>query len=280
VAQSAGAAYVRRCSSYQTDLPQLIADAIAFDGFAVVDIWGICTGRYTRHNRLSPQRIATAQKALPPADGVVAANQRPEYGGAYRQMAAQLDPVTPPMDIRRVFDPLIATRTEIMLMGDAGQRIITAGEILCLAGMTGGLAASQKNEYNITVLRGPSISEVILTPGDIGYTGIARPQVILALSQEGINRRAAVFRRLDDSTIIYHVPQVMLPPTKAKRFLVDFKAQKIKSQDWALAGLALLATQNRIISMPMLKEALAYRFKADVLNQATALIESVTLPDR
>ena len=66
-----------------------------------------------------------------------------------------------------------------------------------LAGMTAGLEASQKNEYNITVLRGPSISEVILTPDHIGYTGIEQPQVILALSQEGIDRRKTIFRRLD-----------------------------------------------------------------------------------
>ena len=279
VAQSAGAAYVRRCSSYQKDLPRLIAEAIQYDGFAVVDIWGICPGRFSRNNQMTPRSIAEHQKSMPPAEGVVSANQRAEYGRAYRQTAASLDSLAPPINVEKQFEPLISKREEVIILGDAGQRIITAGEILCLAGMTAGLKVSQKNEYNITVLRGPSISDVILTPGDIGYTGIGHPRVILALSQEGIDRRKAIFSRLDQNTIIYQLPQVTLPSSEASRRYIDFKGQKIKPQNWALAGLAILAKQNRIIDLPMLKKALAYRFDGDVLKSAIALVDSVNFTD-
>ena len=80
-----------------------------------------------------------------------------------------------------------------MLLGSAGQRIITAGELLCLAGLSAGLHATQKNEYSVTVLRGPSISELILSPDNIEYTGIKKPTTIVALGQEGVNHRKALF---------------------------------------------------------------------------------------
>ena len=79
------------------------------------------------------------------------------------------------------------------MLGSAGQRIITAGEILCLAGLTAGLQTTQKNEYNITVLRGPSISELILSPEEIDFTGIENPTVMVALDQEGVDRRRDLF---------------------------------------------------------------------------------------
>ena len=71
---------------------------------------------------------------------------------------------TTPMKIKAKFHPPQPDRQEVILLGSAGQRIITAGEILCLAGLSAGLHATQKNEYNVTVLRGLSISEVILSP--------------------------------------------------------------------------------------------------------------------
>lgn len=44
------------------------------------------------------------------------------------------------------------------MLGGAGQRILTAGEILCLAGASAGLHAAQKNDYPITVMRGHSMN--------------------------------------------------------------------------------------------------------------------------
>jgi 2-oxoglutarate ferredoxin oxidoreductase subunit beta len=57
VAASAGAAYARRCSGFAKDLWQEIEDAVRFDGFSILDIWGICTGHYTRRNKLTPKII-------------------------------------------------------------------------------------------------------------------------------------------------------------------------------------------------------------------------------
>jgi Pyruvate/2-oxoacid:ferredoxin oxidoreductase gamma subunit len=163
----------------------------------------------------------------------------------------------------------------VIILGKAGQRIITAGEILCLAGLTAGFQTTQKNEYNITVLRGHSITEVILSPQPIGYTGIERPDVILALSQEGMDRRRRLFDSLDNSVLILQAPGVSIPPCNAEILQTNFKSQKIKSTDWALAALIILAKMNRVIRLDMLKAALEYKFKNKILKSSFDLLERV-----
>jgi pyruvate/2-oxoacid:ferredoxin oxidoreductase beta subunit len=272
VARSAGAPYVHRCSGYDKNLARKIQDAIAYDGFAVMDIWGICPGRYTKNNRLTPKMIDEALAKQPPLEGVVAANVRPEYGQHYRRMAADQKEVPAPAVIGKQYKAPQDGRQEVVLLGSAGQRIITAGELLCIAGLTAGLKTTQKNEYNITVLRGPSISELILSPEEIDFTGIENPTVMVALDQEGVDRRRDLFDHLTKDTLIIQVSGVNLPANKARIHRVDFKAQGIKSPDWALASLAVLAKLNRIISADMLKAALSLKFKGKSYRAALEII--------
>lgn len=273
VAGTAGAGFVERASSYQKDLPERIEAAIRFDGFSLLDLWGICPGRYTKRNRLTPKAIETQLAELPPVDGFARANRRKEYGRHYREIAGDLPQVPKPATIEKRVEPPQTGRQEVMILGSAGQRIVTAGELICLAGHVAGLWATQKNDYPITVLRGHSVSEVVLDDAPVSYTGIENPSVILALAPEGVARRKAMFKKLTGSPLIIRAQGVDLPPCDAEIVTVDFKAQKIKSPDWALAGLAVLAKMNRAINPEMLKQALAVRFKGGILDAALELME-------
>jgi pyruvate/2-oxoacid:ferredoxin oxidoreductase beta subunit/Pyruvate/2-oxoacid:ferredoxin oxidoreductase gamma subunit len=275
VTAAAGAAYVTRTSSYSPDLVDEMVAAIQYEGFSVIDMWGICPGRYTKRNQITPKRIDAELANLPRLQGPVAGNQRQEYGKSYRQVAAQLPTPAPPATIEACFQPTSGERQEGLILGSAGQRIVTAGEIFCLAGMTGGWHATLKNDYPITVLRGHSVSEMVLAPQPVDYTGITRPNVVLALADEGVGRRNKLFTRLDSDTLIIKAIDVGLPRTRATVQEVNFKAQKIKPRDWALASLALLAKKNHVISTQMLKAALAVRFKKDILEAANQLVDRV-----
>ena len=59
--------------------------------------------------------------------------------------------------------------------------------------------------------------------------------------------------------------------------MIDFKAQKIKSHDRALASLAILARMNQVITFEMLEKALENRFGKKVLDNALALIRRVEI---
>ena len=273
VARSAGAPYVTRISGYRKDLTDEIQRAIEFKGFSILDIWGVCPGRYTKKNRLTPKAIDAALADLPHMQGVVEENSRKEYGSHYREAAARQGQVGEPLKIEARFAPPRPGRQEVVLLGSAGQRIITAGEILCLAGLTAGLQTTQKNEYNITVLRGPSISELILSPDEIDYTGIERPSAIVALDQESVDRRKAMFDHLGKDTLVVQFGEVEIPACKARIHGVDLKSLGIKKPDWALASLAVLASQGQIISLEMLTAALKIRFKGKILESSLDLIQ-------
>jgi hypothetical protein len=128
------------------------------------------------------------------------------------------------------------------------------------------------------VLRGPSISEVILSPEEIDYTGIERPGAIVVLDQEGANRRRAMFDHLEEDTLVVKIEGVAIPACKAQIHAVDLKALGIKKPDWALASLAILATQGQIISLEMLTAALKIRFKGKILESSLDLIQKASSP--
>jgi 2-oxoglutarate/2-oxoacid ferredoxin oxidoreductase subunit beta len=275
VAGAAGAAMVKRASTYQKDLIETLKTAITFDGFSLVDIWGVCPGRYTRRNKLTPNVIEADLSQLPELPDFMTQNARTEYGKAYRQEAATLSVPKDPVRIPATCKAPQAGRQEIVIVGSAGQRIITAGELLCLAGASAGCHATQKNDYPITVMRGHSVSEVILSDAAVEYTGIEDPSVVIALAPEGVNRRKKMLSGLSPQAMVIKATGVDLPNCQATVIEVDFKAHKIKSQDWALAALAVLARQNKALTMDMLLAALRLRFKKPVFDMAMAVTERI-----
>ena len=272
VAGAAGAGFVSRVSTYDKGLIDTMEAAIRFDGFSVVDIWGICPGRYTRRNRITPGDIGNRLDRMPPLEGFSWQNTRTEYTRAYRDEAVLLPPVPEPVRIETLHTPPRSDRRELVILGSAGQRVVTAGELVCLAGATAGLHATQKNDYPITVMRGHSVAEMILSAERIGYTGIQRPSTVIALAQEGVNRRRTMFGRLPRNAVVIQAKGVDLPPCDADIIEVDFKGAAIKSQDWALASLALLARKDTELSPEMLQAALGIRFKGKTLEKARSLV--------
>jgi Pyruvate/2-oxoacid:ferredoxin oxidoreductase gamma subunit len=277
VAQSAGAPYVDRCSAFDKDLVDKIQRAIKFEGFAVIDIWGICPGRYTKKNRLTAKLIDEALSQLPRQAGIVSENVRPEYSQHYRKISRIQKSASPPLQIDITCQSVTPERQEVVLLGSAGQRIITAGEILCMAGLSAGLYSTQKNEYNVTVLRGPSVSELILSPAEIDFTGIDKPTAVVALSQEGVERRKALLANLDKGTTVICIEGIQLPSTNARIHQIDPKSWGIKKNDWALASLAVLAKLNLIVSQDMLKSALTVKFSGKSLKAALLLFEQTKI---
>ena len=277
VAGAAGAAYVARTSTYDKGLVEGLEAAMAFDGFSLVDIWGICPGRYTRGNKITPKKIETDLAKLPDLGDYLISNSRSEYGWAYRQEAAKLLPATDPVGIEPTCTAPQSGRVEVVVLGSAGQRIITAGELLCLAGAAAGCHAAQKSDYPITVMRGHSVSDIILSDTEIEYTGIENPSVVIALAAEGVNRRKKMLAHLAPEALVIKASGIELPPCQASIIEIDCKAEKIKSQDWALVALAVLAQQNKVLTMDMLKAALQLRFKAGQYETAIAMLEKAVV---
>lgn len=280
VGVAAGAGYAARTSAYRKELPDELAAAVRHEGFALVDIQGVCPGRYTRRNPLNPKAIEASLAALPPMDGPVPENRRREYGAHYREEAARRTAPAGPARIEVRHPAPAMGRREIVFLGSAGQRIVTAGELLGLSAIVAGHRASLKNDYPITVLRGHSVSEVVLSPTPVDYTGIERPDAVIVLAAEGAARRRKMLEHLDEDCLVIAAAGVPLPPLRApgadRVRIVDFKALGIHGSDWALAALAVLCRSGRVgATLDMLRDALTHRFSGKVLSAALSVLETV-----
>jgi 2-oxoglutarate/2-oxoacid ferredoxin oxidoreductase subunit beta len=275
IAKSAGATYVSKCSGHDPALPDELAAAIRHKGFSVVETLGMCTGRYTKRNQLTPKVIDQMIEDQPVEGGVVKKNQRPEYGALYRKLAREKTQFPEALTIERSFEVADPRRQEVVILGSAGMRIVTAGDIVCYAGISTGMNVSIKNDYNITVLRGQSVSEILLSPEKIGYTGIEAPTVVMALSDEGVQRRQKIFKTLGADTLVLKEKSVAIPETPAGVIEIDFKALKIRKPDWALASLGVLAGKELLFSKEILAFALKSRFNKKVYELALETIEKV-----
>jgi len=275
MARSCGGTFVSRVSTYDKNLAEKIGVAVTHAGISVLDIWGICPGRYTKKNQVSPKFISEQIAQLKGPDGIIQKNARPDYGSAYRRKAAEAKSRPRPHSIAKRFEPTGSGRQEIIVLGNAGQRVVTAGELLCYAGMSAGMQVTKKDEYNITVLRGPSISEVILSPDEIHYTGIRNPSVIIVIAQEGVDRRSHLFGPLGPETLLIKAADVTTPETGASISEIDFKQLKVKSVDRALAALAILAEKKTAITTGMLRYALDVRFKDRSRETSESLVKRI-----
>jgi hypothetical protein len=98
----------------------------------------------------------------------------------------------------------------------------------------------------------------------------------VALDQEGVDRRRALFTNLEADTLVVQIEGVKIPACQAQVQQVDLRAHGIKKPDWALASLAILAHQKQIISLDMLTAALKIRFKGKVLESSLELIQKAS----
>ena len=277
VLEAAGAPYLVRTSAYAKDLAQAIAAGMEYKGFSALDIWGGCPGRYMKRNKISPKIIEDGLAGLPAKDGVIPGNERKEYTQAVQEITAGKPKPSLPPAVTPTCSPPQDTEQGVLILGAAGQRVVTAGELLGLAGMYAGLQASQKNDYPITVLTGHSVSEVILSPEPIDYTGLSKPSVVIVLAQEGINRRKDDFAAWPEATVVFRAGSDLdLPSTQAQVVDLDLKTKGIKKADYALASLAALAQGEKVLNREMLESAIDLRFPPKIAEASRKVVEAVT----
>jgi Pyruvate/2-oxoacid:ferredoxin oxidoreductase gamma subunit len=277
VAAAAGAPYVARASVYKKDISDLLVRAISFEGFSLVDLWGLCTGRYTKKNPLSPREIETAINKLPAFEGPVMANMRREYGSQYREKMSSQTGRLDMSGIEASFTSPVKSRREIVLIGAAGDHIQWAGSILAYAAISAGMHATQKNDYDITVLRGQSASEVIISPEPIVFTGVEKPDIIVAISQEGVARHQNLFSKTGSHTRVIMAKGLEIPATSGQITEIDFKTHGFSKAEWALASVALLARTGDLVTFEELDHTLRQMLTGKDLHSALAVMERAVL---
>ena len=252
-----GAGYVARTTIFDKALPGLIADAIRYDGFALIDIWELCTAYYAPANQLKKQSLEETLDRLGFASGVLQRNDRPEYSRAYRAASQPGPSGLAPQPINPVYEHRLATRQGWAIAGAAGKRIGSAASAFCRGAILAGLWATQHNDYPITVRTGHSTADVILSLEPVLYMGIDQPDVMLVLFPEGLATRREQIAALDESATLFLAPDLPPVETRARVAALDFSATGQPKTAWALMALAAALRHTGIFPVEALRDAVA-----------------------
>ncbi len=238
---AAGGSWVYRATMYDKGLVDVLAQAIEQPGFAMLDIWELCTAYYAPRNQVKRPDLLELLKRYEFEVGLLANKQRPEYSARYREAyEAGKGPAKPKLVIEKEHDNSVERQTGLVIAGSAGQKIKSAATLFAQASMLSGLEATQKDDYPITVMTGHSLAEIIVSREQIDYTAIESPDYFLVISEDGLKRARARIEGLPETCRLYAEESLDLPETKAQVIKLPWAetAKKVSKLSIAVVALA------------------------------------------
>jgi Pyruvate/2-oxoacid:ferredoxin oxidoreductase gamma subunit len=267
-----GAGYVYRGTSFDKELPQRIVEAIQHPGFALLDVWDLCTAYFVPKNKLGRKGLDTTMDVLGFEQGVLYQRDVAEYSEAYRQAAAGMgkrrNPVTIPID----FESGLEAPLRIVAAGSAGAKVRSAVRLVGLAAIRSGLWATQRDDFPVTVKAGHSISQLVLSPVEMAPVGVAVPDVLVLVSADGLKKVGGMLEAMHSDQLVVTVPEFASVSTDARLVVLDPKTWETRVPKIQL-GLMLMSAAvalTEMIPLEALRFAAAGCFEAENLNAIEA----------
>jgi len=203
-----GATYVWRGTAFDDDLDDQIERALIHDGFALLDVWELCVAYYAATNRVSPKSLNALMERFGFAHGIIREADRPEGVAALRAVWAGHDGaalrLTHPLQTE--FSHSHTRPHAVVVAGAAGARVRTAGHLVGAAATLSGLWTTQRDDYPVTVRTGFSVSQVLMSPEPIDYTGTGSPDALFVLSDEAWSKVSGAAARMRGDQSVFVVP--------------------------------------------------------------------------
>ena len=254
-----GASYVYRGTNFDKDLPQRLAEAIQNEGFSLLDIWELCTAYYVPNNQFSRKALMGTLEELGFPTGVIHRQEAPEYAAAYRQLHADVlgTPTLSPRLIEPRFERTLDRRFNLVVAGSAGGKVRSAVRMLGVGALLSGLRAAQRDDYPITIKSGHSVSELVLSPDEIYYTGIRRPDALLVLSEDGYQKIKHYLPLMTGDDLVFVSPPFAGVETQAQVHVIDLSRSSLRvpRAGTTLAILAAMLKQLDLFPPQALEEA-------------------------
>ena len=106
-------------------------------------------------------------------------------------------------------------KTEIRIAGSGGQGVVLAAQILGKAAVLDGKNALQTQAYGAEARGSLSKSEIIISDGKIGFPGVRKPDILVAMNQEALDKLLKDLK--ENGTLIVDSTNVTtIPETKAR----------------------------------------------------------------
>jgi 2-oxoglutarate ferredoxin oxidoreductase subunit beta len=226
-----GAGYVWRGTAFDKDLPDVIAAAVRSESFALLDIWELCTAYYVPNNEFSRKALAATRATLGMPAGLLHREERPEYARTLREAAGATAGKAPlrPSPLPALFASPLERPFRLVLAGSAGGKVRSTARMIGEAAVLSGLWAAQQDDYPVTVQTGHSISELILSPREILFTGVSRPDALVLVSEEGRKVAGRYLAVLTEESWLFTTPEFAGIETPARVVVFDFAAAGVRA---------------------------------------------------
>ena len=275
-----GAAFVFRGTAFDKDLPDRIAEAIQTPGFALLDIWELCTAYYVPNNLFSRGALLETMQNLGLPAGILQKTDTLELAHTYRaQCASQVgEPTTPPDPIAVKFASALTQPTRIILAGAAGGKVKSTASALAIGAMMSELWATQRDDYPVSVMSGYSVSEVILSRAEIFYTGIEKPDFLAVLTPEGLSQVPRPLRAMDETQTVYVVPELAeLIETRARKVVLNLARAPANKKSLAVMAAAAMVRHANLYPLAAFRAALCAGQRADIAQENLKAVDASLL---
>lgn len=267
-----GAAYVFRGTAFDKDLSERIAEAIQTPGFALLDLWELCTAYYVPNNKFSRAALMQTLQTMNFPTGVLQKMERPEFARAYHDSIKPSSHIST-QPIATKFTSALERTTRIILAGSAGGKVRSTASALAVGGMMSGLWATQRDDYPVSVMSGYSVSEVILSREEILYMGIEKPDIVAVLSPEGLSQVPRQLRAMDESQTVYVVPELADHVQTRARKIVFHLASPISKKSLALTATAAIIRHANLYPLEAFREAISIGQRAEIAQENLRAVE-------
>jgi Pyruvate/2-oxoacid:ferredoxin oxidoreductase gamma subunit len=191
--------------------------------------------------------------------GVLQETERPSFQKSYQQIqkqASQEKPMTG-LELETIFSSKLDKPIRVVLAGAAGQKVVSAGNLLASAATLSGLWVSRRADFPITIQTGFSVVEIVISPDPVLYSGIVEPDVVAIIAQEGKSKVARLTKAMKKTSVIYFSDGLDEIETQAKVLPLAFpeSAKKDVRKNISALTAGFIAKELNIFPFEALKEA-------------------------
>ncbi|OFW66430.1 MAG: hypothetical protein A2Z12_05220 [Actinobacteria bacterium RBG_16_68_21] len=246
-----GAGYVYRGTSFDDDLSTRIVEAIRHPGFALLDIWELCTAYFVPANKFTRRGLESTIERLGLATGVLYQHDVAEYATAYRAASRDLPSRMRPVGIPTTHPSPLTDTTSLVVAGSAGAKVRSAARLVGEAAIRSGLWATQRDDYPVTVKTGHSLSEVVLGPRPAAPVGVTVPDVAVVVSADGLRKVQPMLAAMGLNGVVFTIPEFADVVTGARLVVIDPTASPVRIPKAQLALVLLTAAVARLGLFPV-----------------------------
>lgn len=272
-----GASHVARVNATDKACPSFMEAALRAPGFALVDIWELCTAYFLPRNKLKPAMLDEHARLLSMPMGLLRENGRPVTMPPAHPTQPPGPTAAPRQTDAQVAFPWTGRR-ELWIAGSAGQRIRSAAGLVGELATAGGQHASQLDDFPITVRKGHSVSYLIVSDKPIRYLGCDHPELVILLSEDGIKRLGRLSDLTPTCTVVADASLTVEGPT-GNIWRFDFRAiqKEVGAESAAWTVLAYAIVRAGWIDAPALRAAATATFRGAYREKNLAALEAAII---